>query len=110
MKILCSILINAQNSCHSIYLYLFQPPSFLQISGDLETLQSALGEGEEEKRFSTSRVLGSGSCSGLVKVLSDHSELFFSHDTWDDYHSMLRIFKLYDLKYSISTSDGELCM
>lgn len=73
----------------------------LQISGDLEDLQSALGGGGE------SRVLGSGSCSALVKILPDHSELFVSQDTWDDYHTMLRIFKNYDLKYSTSNSDGE---
>ena len=53
------------------------------------------------------RVIGAGKCSGLIKLLPGNLELFVSHDTWDDYHSMLRVFKLYDLKFQTSMNDSE---
>jgi hypothetical protein len=68
----------------------------MQVSGDLDALQSALsGSGEVGDK-----VIGAGKCSALVKLLPDHSELFVSHDTWEEYQSMLRIYKLYDLRFS----------
>lgn len=36
-------------------------------------------------------------CSGLVKWTSKKDELYFSHDTWSSYFSMIRIFKEYKL-------------
>jgi len=73
----------------------------LQIQGDLEDLESALGGG------TTSRVVGSGSCSALVKLLPGNSELLVSHDTWSDYHGMLRIFKHYDLKFRMTNGSSK---
>ena len=49
-------------------------------------------------------MLGSGSCSALVKLMPGNSDLFVSHDTWDVYDGMLRIFKNYDLKFSTNGS------
>jgi hypothetical protein len=48
---------------------------------------------------------GSGSCSALIKLLPDNSDLFIGHNTWTSYSHMLRIFKLYDLKFQTSISD-----
>ena len=36
-----------------------------------------------------------------------NSDLLVGHDTWDTYDSMLRIYKLYDLKFHMSRSDSE---
>jgi len=82
-------------SCHSFSC------SLLQIQGDLEDLESALGGG------ATSRVVGSGSCSALVKLLPGNSELLVSHDTWSDYRGMLRIFKHYDLKFRMTNGSSK---
>lgn len=70
--------------------------SLLQIGGDLGALQSALSDRGEVK----DKVIGAGKCSALVKVLPENTDLFVSHDTWDEYQSMLRIYKLYDLRFS----------
>ncbi|OWF46224.1 putative phospholipase B-like 2 [Mizuhopecten yessoensis] len=66
---------------------------FMQISGDLEDLEGAL------HKPTKSHVLGSGSCSALVKLLPGAKDLFVSHDTWSSYMSMLRVLKKYDLPF-----------
>ncbi|NWI86069.1 PLBLB protein, partial [Pitta sordida] len=71
----------------------------LQLGGDLEDLESALN------RSSPARVLGSGSCSALVKLLPGNRDLLVAHDTWTSYQSMLRIIKKYTLPFRTS-ADG----
>ncbi|XP_007529445.1 putative phospholipase B-like 2 [Erinaceus europaeus] len=61
----------------------------LQLSGDLEDLEPALN------KTKTKRVLGSGSCSALIKLLPGHSDLLVAHNTWNSYRHMLRIIKKY---------------
>ena len=34
-------------------------------------------------------------CSALIKLTDDFSDIFFSHNTWSIYNSMIRIFKEY---------------
>ncbi|NXW56764.1 PLBLB protein, partial [Eurystomus gularis] len=68
----------------------------LQLGGDLEDLESALN------RSSARRVLGSGSCSALLKLLPGHRDLLVAHDTWTSYQSMLRIIKKYTLPFRVS--------
>ncbi|NXD29032.1 PLBLB protein, partial [Spelaeornis formosus] len=68
----------------------------LQLGGDLEDLESALN------RSSPQRVLGSGSCSALVKLLPGHRDLLVAHDTWTSYQAMLRIIKKYTLPFRTS--------
>ncbi|XP_069727387.1 putative phospholipase B-like 2 [Phaenicophaeus curvirostris] len=70
----------------------------LQLGGDLEDLESALN------RSSSHRVLGSGSCSALLKLLPGHRDLLVAHDTWTSYQSMLRIIKKYTLPFRASAS------
>jgi hypothetical protein len=72
----------------------------LQIQGDLEDLEAALGA-KSRDIGSKPRGIGSGSCSALVKLLPGYEELYVSHDTWSDYTTMLRIFKRYDLRFDI---------
>lgn len=66
------------------------------MGGDLEDLESALN------KSSLSRTLGSGSCSALVKLLPGNKELLVSHDTWNNYQSMLRIVKKYSFPFRLS--------
>ncbi|NXT67128.1 PLBLB protein, partial [Chaetops frenatus] len=73
----------------------------LQLGGDLEDLESALN------RSSPQRVLGSGSCSALVKLLPGQQDLLVAHDTWSSYQAMLRIVKKYTLPFR--TSAGGAC-
>ncbi|KFQ59205.1 Putative phospholipase B-like 2, partial [Pelecanus crispus] len=68
----------------------------LQLGGDLEDLESAL------HRSSPRRVLGSGSCSALLKLLPGRRDLLVAHDTWTSYQSMLRIIKKYTLPFRTS--------
>ncbi|KAH0625443.1 hypothetical protein JD844_014960 [Phrynosoma platyrhinos] len=63
-----------------------------QLGGDLEDLESA---------FNKSGNLGSGSCSAFIKLLPGNRDLLVSHDTWNNYQSMLRILKKYNNQWMI---------
>ena len=82
-------------------LYIHNIRRYFQISGGLDDFEAALGKND------TKRILGSGSCSALIKLLSDNKELYVSHDTWNEYQEMIRIFKYYDLPYVTSSSNCE---
>ncbi|KAK5577941.1 hypothetical protein RB653_002889 [Dictyostelium firmibasis] len=40
-----------------------------------------------------------GHCSALIKLTDDLSDLFSGHTTWSSYYEMVRMFKVYNLKY-----------
>jgi hypothetical protein len=40
-------------------------------------------------------------CSAFVRLLPDNSELFFAQDTWASLESMLRVYKRYNLPFSM---------
>uniref|UniRef100_A0A8C0PJ68 Phospholipase B-like n=2 Tax=Canis lupus familiaris TaxID=9615 RepID=A0A8C0PJ68_CANLF len=61
----------------------------LQLSGDLGDLEPALN------KTKTKHVMGSGSCSALIKLLPGQSDLLIAHNTWSSYQNMLRIIKKY---------------
>ena len=71
----------------------------MQLFGDLEDLESVLGAGKDS---SHRHVVGSGSCSALVKLLPQNKDLYVSHDTWNGYNSMLRVIKRYNLRFAVS--------
>jgi len=71
------------------------PFILLQISGDIEDLSTVLGG-------ASTKILGSGSCSALIKLLPGNMDLFTSQDTWGVFNTMLRILKKYDLKYHVT--------
>lgn len=52
------------------------------------------------------KVLGSGSCSALVKVLPGMKDLYFSQDTWSSYNTMLRILKKYIFRFHLTMMEG----
>lgn len=66
------------------------------MGGDLEDLESALN------KSSKTRLLGSGSCSALIKLLPNNKDLLVSHDTWNTYQAMLRIMKKYIFAFKTS--------
>lgn len=67
----------------------------LQIGGDLEDLEQALGKKTHKK------VVGSGSCSALVKLFPGNKDLAISQVTWNDYNSMLRVYKNYNFTFHL---------
>ncbi|KAG8455685.1 hypothetical protein GDO86_001759 [Hymenochirus boettgeri] len=71
-----------------------------QLGGDLEDLEAALN------KTAPKRVMGSGSCSALIKLLPGNKELFVSHDTWNTYQSMLRIIKKYTFPFHTKPKGG----
>lgn len=73
-----------------------------QMGGDLEDLEAALN------KSSHVRAVGSGSCSALIKLLPDNRDLLMSHDTWNNYQSMLRILKRYDFSYRTSPNEKRI--
>uniref|UniRef100_A0A8C0Y3W7 Phospholipase B-like n=1 Tax=Cyprinus carpio carpio TaxID=630221 RepID=A0A8C0Y3W7_CYPCA len=73
-----------------------------QMGGDLEDLEAALN------KSSQSRTVGSGSCSALIKFLPGLKDLLVSHDTWNNYQSMLRILKRYSFTYRTSPTEKEI--
>jgi len=72
--------------------------SLLQMFGDLEDLEQALGK----KSFK--KVLGSGSCSALVKLFPKNQDLAISQVTWDDFNGMLRVYKFYNFSMSVNAN------
>ena len=80
---------------------------WLNVQGDLEDLVSALAStGSGATQMESGRVLGSGSCSALIKLLAGNHELFVSHDTWSSYETMLRVEKKYVLNYHLGPGRG----
>ena len=68
----------------------------------MEDLSAALGVS------SSDRVLGSGSCSALIKLLPGNKDLYVAQDTWSGLNDMLRLLKKYDFQFHMSTAPGEL--
>lgn len=84
----------------SYYLLCFLE-SLMQADGDLEDLEQVLGKKEVR------HVFGSGSCSALIKLLPGNKELYISQVTWTSYAQMLRVFKLYDVPFTVSGIKGD---
>ena len=72
----------------------------MQIDGDLEDLEVALG------KKTLRRAVGEGHCSAFIKVLPKNADLMVSQVTWNDFVSMLRIFKLYEFGFHKLDSQG----
>ncbi|TRY78809.1 hypothetical protein TCAL_07583 [Tigriopus californicus] len=75
---------------------------WMNVFGDLEDLEQVFAS-----RFNLTleRVLGTGSCSALIKLLPGNSELFVAHDTWNSYQSMIRILKRYSFGFHMTDTD-----
>ena len=70
---------------------------WMNIFGDLEDLEQAFNL--DGKYDNVTKLLGSGSCSALIKLLPGNQDLYIAHDTWNSYQSMLRILKKYTFSY-----------
>uniref|UniRef100_A0A2I9LPG8 Phospholipase B-like n=1 Tax=Centruroides hentzi TaxID=88313 RepID=A0A2I9LPG8_9SCOR len=71
---------------------------FFNFFGDLEDLEALLNKTTNKK------LLGSGHCSGLIKLLKNHEDLYVAQDSWNTYQSMLRILKKYVFPFKTSPS------
>lgn len=74
---------------------------WMNIFGDLEDLEQVF---DPKNKFNTTRVLGSGSCSAMIKLLPGNADLYLAHDTWNSYQSMIRVLKKYTLPYHWTSS------
>ncbi|ESO82433.1 hypothetical protein LOTGIDRAFT_237030, partial [Lottia gigantea] len=74
----------------------------LQLSGDLEDLESVLHKPQK------SHVLGSGSCSAIVKLTPGNKDLYVAQDTWTGFNEMLRVLKRYNFAYRMSETSSDL--
>ncbi|VVC38023.1 Phospholipase B-like [Cinara cedri] len=77
---------------------------WLNAISELDDISQALNPSEVDRI----KVLGSGSCSALVKLLPGNKDLLVSHVTWDGYETMLRIQKRYSLRYKKSHTSKKL--
>lgn len=80
--------------------------SFFQIYGEMDDLAAALGGKNSSSQLH--HVTGSGSCSALIKLLPGNADLLIGHNTWTSFINMIRIFKLYDLRFHTSSRDHTL--
>ena len=82
--------------------------SWFNIFGDMEEFEQIFNLEDQDQLKDRPRhhVLGSGSCSALIKVLPDSSDILTSHVTWNSYESMIRILKKYSFEIH-ETSDKD---
>ena len=76
---------------------------WMNVFGDLEDLEQVFDINDE---FNKTRILGSGSCSALIKILPGNQDLYVAHDTWNSYQSMLRMLKKYDFAYHWTSEEN----
>ena len=77
---------------------------WMNVFGDLEDLEQVFDIHDE---FNKTRILGSGSCSALIKILPGNQDLYVAHDTWNSYQSMLRMLKKYDFAYHWTSGEKQ---
>ncbi|XP_067010461.2 putative phospholipase B-like 2 [Anabrus simplex] len=85
---------------------------WLNVQGDLEDLTTAMNRTDNSTCelshiLESGPVLGSGSCSALIKLLPNNSDLYVGHDTWSSYQSMLRVQKKYVFRYHVLANSSE---
>ncbi|XP_078481203.1 putative phospholipase B-like 2 [Ciona intestinalis] len=71
---------------------------YLNLLGDMETLQPIM-KGTPIKVVTSPDDVTPGSCSALVKLLPNNTDVFMGHATWTNYRSMLRMMKRYNLNF-----------
>ena len=66
---------------------------FLQSEGDMDDISAFFPDDPQPKQ----KVLPGEHCSGLIRILDDYSDIYFSHDAWSDFRELHGELKEYDL-------------
>lgn len=86
--------------------------SWFNIFGDMEEFEQMFAPqkvGQDWRVNKIGRRHMIGSCSALIKVLPETSDIFTSHVTWNGFESMIRILKKYNFEYrQTASSDSPL--
>lgn len=75
--------------------------SWFNIFGDMEEFEQMFTSKQVDKDWRLNKVGRRhmvASCSALIKVLPETSDIYTSHVTWNGYESMIRILKKYSLE------------
>lgn len=87
---------------------------WFNIFGDMEEFEQIFADptqnvGIDWRVNKVSRRHMIGSCSALVKVLDDGSDIYTSHVTWNSYESMIRVLKKYSFElHATATEDSPI--
>lgn len=85
---------------------------FMQSAGDMDDISEMYPNAVQPKEH----VEPGAHCSGLIRLLPDYTDIFFSHDAWSDYRELHGELKEYDLpvkefkahRITLSTRIGKL--
>ena len=86
--------------------------SWFNIFGDMEEFEQMFAPQKVGRDWRVNKIGRRhmiGSCSALIKVLPETSDIFTSHVTWNGFESMIRILKKYNFEYrQTASSDSPL--
>nr|CAH0106100.1 unnamed protein product [Daphnia galeata] len=95
----------AMNTGHSMGNYGLM---WFNIFGDMEEFEQMFASQKAGKDWRLNKVGRrhmAASCSALIKVLPDGSDIYTSHVTWNGYESMIRILKKYSFEVHRTAAD-----
>jgi hypothetical protein len=76
---------------------------YINLSGDMEDLANVFGDDvPADSAFDRN-----GHCSALLRLAPGNKDVFIAQATWSSLNSMLRVYKLYDLPYTLDGTSSE---
>jgi hypothetical protein len=83
----------------------------MNIGGDLEDLDgvgtcNVSSTDTGAAAMGVSPEIDPGHCSALVRLVAGNADVFVAQDTWSSLNSMLRIYKLYDFPFKLSSNEA----
>ena len=85
----------------------------MNIGGDLEDLDgvgtcNVSSTDAEAAAMGVTPEFDPGHCSALVRLTPGNADVFVAQDTWSSLNSMLRIYKLYDFPFRLSSNEDDV--